>query len=150
MKISELLCPSHIKIGLEAEDKPELLEEMVQVFVATGAIKDRQAAVEALEAREAMLSTGLGGGLALPHAKLDWIEEPMVALGISEEGVEFDALDGELTYVFITIFAAENAPEMHLRILAEIARLFALPGFMERIRKCRTPDDVLAVIRAEE
>lgn len=150
MKISEILCPALIKTELESETKYELFEEMVDLFVKAGEITDREAAVRVLEEREARMSTGIASGLGLPHGRLPGLSHPLLALGISREGIEYDSLDGEPVYVVITIFAKEDEPMLHVQILAEISRLFSIPDFLRRLRQCRTTDDVLAVFRSEE
>jgi len=150
MKISELLTPELIKLNLSSVEKDELLEEMVQVFVGNGLITDREAAVRILEAREAMMSTGVGNGIAIPHGKLTEAKRPMLALGISGKGIDFDALDGEPVYIVLTIFVHPDDPVGHLELLAEISRLFGIPGIGDRIREATTPQKVLEIIKSEE
>ena len=150
MKISELLKPSLIKMSLQADNKDELFPEMVQLFVAEGLIKDRSTAVRVLEEREAKMSTGIANGLGLPHGKLPEAKQTLLAMGISKEGIEYDSLDGELVYIVITIFAELENPGQHIQVLAEISRLFSIPGFKERIQGVSTPAEVLDIIRSEE
>jgi len=150
MKISELLKPSLIKMSLQADNKDELFPEMVQLFVTDGLIKDRATAVRILEEREAKMSTGIANGLGLPHGKLPEAKQTLLAMGISKEGIEYDSLDGELVYIVITIFAELENPGQHIQVLAEISRLFSIPGFKERIQAAATPAEVLDVIRSEE
>ena len=87
MNLSEALSPSVIKVGLESEDKDELFEEMVQLFVDSGLIDDREAALTALREREAKMSTGVAKWLGLPHGKLEEASGLMIALGVSEKGI---------------------------------------------------------------
>jgi len=150
MKISELLPPSLIKMNLAAETKEELFSEMVQLFVTNGSIKDRVTAVRVLEEREAKMSTGISCGLGLPHGKLPEAKCTLLALGISREGIEYDSLDGEPVYIVITIFAEVDNPGQHIQVLAELSRLFALPGFMDKIRSAKSPEEILALISEEE
>ena len=150
MKISDILCPALIKTELESETKYELFEEMVDLFVKAGEITDRDQAVRVLEEREARMSTGISSGLGLPHGRLPGLTHPLLALGISREGIEYESLDGEPVYVVIAIFAKEDEPMLHVQMLAEISRLFSVPDFLRRLRQCRTADEVLAVFRSEE
>ncbi len=150
MKISELLKPSLIKMSLQADNKEELFPEMVQLFVSEGLIKDRSTAVRILEEREAKMSTGIANGLGLPHGKLPEAKQTLLAMGISKEGIEYDSLDGEQVYIVITIFAELENPGQHIQVLAEISRLFSIPGFKERIQGAASPSDVLDIIRSEE
>lgn len=150
MKISELFKPSLIKMSLQAENKDELFPEMVQLFVADGSITDRATALHVLEEREAKMSTGIANGLGLPHGKLPEAKRILLAMGISKNGIEYDSLDGELVYIVITIFAALENPGQHIQVLAEISRLFSIPGFKERIQAADSPAEVLSVIQSEE
>jgi len=150
MKISDALSPELIKIGLESEDKEELFEEMVQLFVDAGLISDRTTAIRALEEREAKMSTGVAKGLGLPHGKLDEASGVMMALGVSERGIEYDALDGKPVHVVLMVFAEVGNPGPHIEALAEISRLFMIPGFTERVKNARDARELLEMIEAEE
>ncbi len=150
MKISELLTPSLIKIGLESEEKAELFEEMVHLFVRSGLIHDREAAVRALVEREEKMSTGVAKWLGLPHGKIAEAKGLLMALGISKQGIEYDSLDGEDVFVVLTVFAEEGNPGPHIEALAEISRLFSAPGFTGKIRDAASAEEVLDLIRREE
>ena len=150
MKISELLKPSLIKLDLQSLDKEDLFEEMVQVFADNRLIADSAEAVSVLQEREAKMSTGVGNGIGIPHGKLPGAKNSLLALGISQDGIDYEALDGGLVYIVIAIFAPPDNPGQHVELLAEISRLFAIPGFAEKVRAAKTPAEVLALIEAEE
>lgn len=150
MKLSDYLTPDLIKVDLESEEKEELFEEMVHLFVAKGKMQDREAALAALIAREDKMSTGIGKGLALPHGKIEEASDLFIAVGISKEGIEYDALDGEPVYVVLMVFAGTDNPGPHIEALAEISRLFSIPGFTDKIREAPSSKDVLEIIKAEE
>lgn len=150
MKISELLNASLVKIGLESEEKSELFEEMVQVLVSAGEIKNNKEAVQVLEEREAKMSTGIAPGLGLPHGKLPGAKKSIIGIGISKKGIEYDSLDGEPVYVVIVLFAQPDNPGQHIEILAEISRLFSIDGFMEKMKSAENGEQVIKLIQAEE
>ncbi|MDD4099031.1 MAG: PTS sugar transporter subunit IIA [Lentisphaeria bacterium] len=150
MRISEILSPSLVKLDVQAQDKEELFEEMVQLFVNDGLITDRESAVTALLEREAKMSTGISRWLGLPHGKLVEARNILIALGVSKKGIDYDALDGEPVYVIITIFAEIGNPGPHIQALAEISRLFAIPEVITKIRQARTPQQVIDIIKNEE
>ena len=150
MKISELLSASLVKLGLTSVSKEELFEEMVQLFADNHLIQDRAEALRVLEEREEMMSTGVGNGLGIPHGKLPEAERSLLAIGISREGIDYESLDGKPVYVVLTIFANPENPAQHIEILAEISRLFAIPGFTERIRSASSPQQVIDIIKSEE
>lgn len=150
IKISELLAPSLIKMNLEAETKEELFPELVELFVAAGCIRDRAAAVRVLEEREAKMTTGIANGIGIPHGKLPEAKRTLLSLGISRNGIEYNSIDGEPVHIVITIFAQIDNLGEHIEVLAEISRLFAVPGFRENISAARTPEEVLRLIANEE
>lgn len=150
MRISQLLNVDLIKIGLESEEKEELFEEMLQLFVDKGLIQDRDAALRALVEREEKMSTGIAKWLGLPHGKIAEATELLMALGVSRVGIEYDSLDGEPVYVVLMVFAEEGNPGPHIEALAEVSRLFSIPGFTEKIREAKDPAEVLQLIKAEE
>ncbi|NLF92594.1 MAG: PTS sugar transporter subunit IIA [Oligosphaeraceae bacterium] len=150
IKISELLLPSLIKMNLEAETKEELFPELVELFVAAGCIRDRAAAVRVLEEREAKMTTGIANGIGIPHGKLPEAKRTLLALGISRNGIEYNSIDGEPVHIVITIFAQIDNLGEHIEVLAEISRLFAVPGFKKNLSAARTPEEVLRLIASEE
>jgi mannitol/fructose-specific phosphotransferase system IIA component (Ntr-type) len=150
MKLSEALTPEVIKVGLESEEKEELFEEMVQLFVDAGKLRDRDAALQAILEREAKMSTGVARWLALPHGKIEEATGLLMALGVSKEGIEYDSLDGEPVHVVLMVFAEIGNPGPHIEALAEISRLFAAPGFTGRIRDAANAEEVLALIKEQE
>ncbi len=150
MRIADLLTPSLIKLGLESEEKDELFEEMVQLFVDDGLLIDRDAALEALFEREAKMSTGIAKWLALPHGKLEEAEGLLMAMGVSRVGIEYDSLDGEPVFVVLMVFAEIGNPGPHIEALAEISRLFSIPGFIGKIRDAETAEEILRAIEEEE
>ncbi|MBO7742167.1 MAG: PTS sugar transporter subunit IIA [Victivallales bacterium] len=150
MKISQLLTPALIKLDLESCCKDELFDEMVQLFADNGLVKDFDGAVRVLQERELKMSTGVGNGMAIPHGRLPEATNSLLAVGISREGIDYDALDGEPVYIVLTIFAQMDNPMQHMEVLAEISRLFAVPGFSERLRKASSSEEVLEIIKSEE
>ncbi len=150
MRLTEQLTTSVIKIGLQSEDKEELFEEMVQFLVEAGCLKNRNAALEALIEREAKMTTGIARWIGLPHGKVEDIDNLIIALGVSKKGIEYDSLDGEPVYIVLLVLAEIDNPGPHIEALAEISRLFALPGFTEKMRAAKSPDEAIALIRAEE
>jgi mannitol/fructose-specific phosphotransferase system IIA component (Ntr-type) len=150
MKLSDFLSPNLIKVGLESDDKEELFEEMVQIFVNQGLIKNRAAALQAIIEREEKMSTGIAKWLALPHGKLEEAEGLLIALGISDYGIEYDSLDGEPVYVVVMVFAEVGNPGPHIEALAELSRIFSVPGFTERLREAQSSEDALQLIKNEE
>ncbi len=150
MRLTDQLTPAVIKIGLQSEDKEELFEEMVQLLIDAGRIKDRSAVLEALFERESKMTTGIGQGIALPHGKVEGLEELVLALGVSRKGIEYDAMDHKPVRVVLMVLAEEDNPGAHIEALAEVSRLFSVPGFTERLCEAKSPEAALELIRSEE
>jgi len=150
MKLTDILKPDLIKVGLESEEKEEVFEEMVQLFVDAGLLADRDAALQAIIEREAKMSTGVARWLALPHGKIEEAKGLLLALGTTDYGIEYDSLDGEPVYVVLMVFAELGNPGPHIEALAEISRLFSMPGFTARIREAESAEQILSIIKQEE
>ena len=150
MLVSEMLSAGLVNCNLASSYKEELFEEMVQMFVREGLVPDRKAAVDALMEREAKMSTGISEGIALPHGKLEGIKDAIVAIGISKEGIEYDALDGEPVQLVVMILCEKTRPALHVELLSEVSRLLSIPDFKERLLAAKDAEEVIEVIRSEE
>lgn len=150
MRLWEIVDESCIKVDVESTDKEEAIAELVELLVRAGKVSDRDGVLEALYQREEEGSTGIGQGVAIPHAKHPSISELVGCIGISRQGVEFDASDGEPVRLMILIMAVPGNPGPHLACLAEIARLIKIQGFIRRAIESDSPAKVLEVISQEE
>ena len=149
-RLSDFLHPGVVKIHLDAVDKEEAFEELVDLLAQTGGVKDRTGALAALRAREALGTTGIGNGVAIPHHKHESIEKLVAAVGISRGGVEFDAVDGKPARVIFLLLASADHPGPHVQTLAEIAHLVQSPRFVDKLLAAKTPRELLDIIRVEE
>lgn len=150
MKITDFLDKKGIKVGLESTEKEDALKELVDVLEAVKEIGDKKSIVRALVDRERLGSTGIGQGIAIPHGKTDRVNELVAILGISQKGVNFEALDGEAVYIFFLLVAPKDTAGPHLKALAQISRLLRDNYFCELLKRCKTSDEVYELIRREE
>lgn len=150
MRIYDLLNESVVKVGLESIDKEECFEEMIDLLVRDGRITDRAAALNAIIEREGQGTTGIGNGVAIPHGKHESITQLVAALGVSQEGIEFDAADNEPAHLVFMLLAKINEPGQHIQALAEISRLLLVPGFYRKIIEAGTAREIIEIIEAEE
>jgi PTS system fructose-specific IIC component/PTS system nitrogen regulatory IIA component len=127
--LHEVFTADSIKIDLEAEDKEEAFEEMVDYFCQVKKSSAREGILEALRERESKMSTGIHKGIAVPHGKTNAVDKVCGVLGISRKGIDYDALDGEPVYILFMILAPPNDSEEHLRILKRMAELLENPQF---------------------
>jgi mannitol/fructose-specific phosphotransferase system IIA component (Ntr-type) len=152
MKLSEIINEYEITVNLEAEDKLEAIEELVDLLISEHevSLRDRDSVLQVVFAREASVSTGVGGGVALPHGTVDCIEEIVGAVGISRKGIEFDAIDGEPVYIVLLLLVPKAKITKHIKTLANIARIFNEESLRKHIRSAKTPELVLQIIENAE
>ena len=150
MKITEFLDKKGIKIGMQSTEKEDSLKELVEVLADVKDIGDSKSILKALVERENLGSTGIGQGIAIPHGKTDKVKELVAVLGISSKGVNFEALDGDLVYIFFLLVAPKETAGPHLKALAQISRLLRDSYFCELLRRCKSPEEVYDLIKREE
>ncbi len=146
MNLLDLISPRCIKVPLEGKGKEEVIGELVDLLVSVKQLPHRQSIYEALLEREEVGSTGIGHGVALPHAKCVEVKEICVACGISSEGVDFDALDQEPVYIFFLILAPRSAPGQHLKVMAALTRLLSKENSRKELLEAQDADEVYTVL----
>jgi PTS system fructose-specific IIC component len=142
MKINDLLLKDAMIMDLQATDKQGAIDEMVAKLYEVGRISDITVYKEGILAREAQTSTGLGDGIAMPHAKNQAVNEATVLFAKSKKGVDYEALDGQPTYLFFMIAAPEGANDTHLQALAALSRQLVDPEFVEQLKNATTAEAV--------
>ncbi len=129
MLLHETFPPDLIKVGLEAEDKDEAFEELVDLFCQATGNGAREEILESVRSREAKMSTGIKKGIAIPHGKTNAVDKVYGVLGVSKRGIDYDALDGEPVYLLFLMLAPQRDSEKHLRLLKRLAELLDNPQF---------------------
>jgi mannitol/fructose-specific phosphotransferase system IIA component (Ntr-type) len=147
MELAALITQDVVKIPLEAVDKEEAIAELVEVLVRARKVADRNAILDKLYSREAKGSTGIGGGVAVPHAKGEGVRGVAVAAGISRGGIEFDAADGELVYLVFLVLAEVTDPGLSVEILAQIGNLTQVPGLCKDLRSVPTAGEFIRLMQ---
>jgi len=146
VRLSDVLHPENVKVPLEALDKEEAFEELVDLAARNGFVPDAGAAVAALAEREAKATTGIGEGVAIPHGKHETIPHLTAALGISPHGIDFDAVDGDPVHIVFLLLAEEDNPGPHVQALAAIAKLLQNPRFRQELRQATSADEAYQVL----
>lgn len=147
MLLQDIFPASRIKVNLEAEDKDELFEELVDLLVRSYGIEGRDDIIAAIQEREAKMSTGIKTGIALPHGKTDAIKGICGAIGISGKGLDYDSLDGEPVYLVILLLSSKGDSELHLRTLKKIASLLENSDFFTQIIKADGPEKAHGILK---
>jgi len=148
--LTELLSVERIRIPLQARTKDELLEELVSVCADCNHIEDRDDVLRAVREREAVLSTGIGHGVAIPHGKSAAVSELRMAAGRSAEPVDFDALDGEPVRLFFLLVGPESAAGPHIKALSRISRLVRQDEVRQRLIAAETAEEFLHALQEAE
>ena len=143
MKIQDLLRKDVMLLDLQATEKKAVIEEMIQSLVDHGYVTDFETFKEGILAREALTSTGLGDGIAMPHSKNAAVKEATVLFAKSNKGVDYESLDGQPTDLFFMIAAPEGANDTHLAALAELSQYLMKDGFADKLRQVTSPNQVI-------
>lgn len=150
MKICSLLKEDHIFLSLKPGDKRQVLEEFVAAVKKRDLISDDKLILDELLKRESLGSTGLEKGIAIPHALIDEVKEPFLALAVFKKGIDFEAVDQMPTYVLMLLLGSKNNPGAQLKILAHVCRLVKETNFVEQIKKIEDPGDICVLLEEEE
>jgi mannitol/fructose-specific phosphotransferase system IIA component (Ntr-type) len=150
VRLADLFTPDRIKTGLEAEDKPEVFEELVDLLVARYGLDTRDEVLEAIQRREDKMSTGIKRGIAIPHAKTSFTKGVIGVIGISRKGIDYASLDGEPVHLLFLVVSSDQDAGTHLAALKKIALLVEAPDFLTQMVRATDPEKAHAVIRAHE
>lgn len=150
MTITDILNENAIEIDLKAEEKEEALIEMVNLLERGWGVKDKEDILKAIKSREELMSTGIGQGVAIPHARLSSVDKALAAFGKSEKGINFNALDKKPVYLLFLLIVPEEALNLHNKILARVSRLLKHNYFRELLKVAKTPQEILSLIEKGE
>jgi fructose PTS system EIIBC or EIIC component len=144
--VTDYTKADYIKV-LESSDKFKAIEELAMVFKDTGVCGDIESLIRALREREEIMSTGIGFGIAIPHAKINTIQEMAFAIGISKAGIDFDSMDGEPVHLVILVAAGEKQHKEYLRLLSNIMSIIKKDTVKDSIINSGSNEDVLNILR---
>ncbi len=148
--LTSLLTTASVRVGLLAETKADVLTGVVRLAASSPAVRDAAQLLADVEAREATLSTGVGDGIALPHARTAGVTETVAALVTLARPVDFESLDGEPVCLALLIATPEGAAGQHVRLLGRVSRLLSQPGVRDRLLEAATPEDFCAALADAE
>ena len=150
MLLTELLTIERIRIPLESRNKDDLLRELVAVAAAPAGQPAVDDVLRAVREREAVLSTGIGHGVAIPHGKSSAVGELRMAAGRAAEPLDFDALDGQPVSLFFLLVGPESAAGPHIKALSRISRLVRKDEVREKLIAARTAQEFMDALREAE
>lgn len=146
MKLSKFCDENLIVFDLKARTKDEVIEELVDLASRSHMIKDRDQLLRDVKEREELVTTGVGYGVAFPHAKTGAAKGIVIAFGRSNQGIDFDAMDHKPVHLFFLIAAPEDAIGAHLNVMARLSYLMKSEENRQKLLKASSYGDVLALI----
>ena len=152
MHILDFLNEKAVSADLRSQDKNSVIKELTDLLVKSGQLKpkDRDTVVKVLLNREALGSTGIGQGVAIPHGKCEYVNELIGAFGVSKSGIKFDSLDGEPAYIFFLLLAPIESSGPHLKALARISKLLKDKYFRDLLKGADSEKTLIKVIKEED
>ncbi len=141
--------PSAIRLFSEPVNKREALQHMADAVVSTGRVSDRKSLLQAIYDREAVMSTGVGSGVAIPHVCIPAVISPVIGIGISREGIEFDTLDNKRVHIIVLFAMPSGSQKEYLSLLARVMLALKTPGFKERLLQCTSSEEVAHLVNAD-
>ncbi|MDF2001992.1 fructose-specific PTS transporter subunit EIIC [Bacillus pumilus] len=150
MKITELLTKQTIKLQLDSQQKEAVIEELVTVLDTAGKLNDKEGYKEAVINREKQSSTGIGEGIAIPHAKTASVKEPAIAFGRSTAGVDYESLDAQPSHLVFMIAATEGANNTHLEALSRLSTLLMREEIRKQLLEAATEDEIIDIINTHD
>lgn len=148
MKFADFVCQEAITASLESEDKENVIRELVGLLVSAGGIQeqDQESIIAAVMKREELGSTGIGRGIAVPHTKHPNVKKLVGTIGLSEDGIDFDSLDGEKVQLFFLLVSPPDRPGDHLRALENISRQLREETFCRFLKQAKSASDIVQLL----
>ena len=146
MSISELISADLITLDLKAQKAEEAMAELAALLVKSGAVSDVDVYLDAVKAREALGTTAVGFGVAIPHGKSAGVARAAVAFGRAPAGLQWESLDDEPVRMVFLIAAPEGADNVHLKALAQLARLLMHEEVRQRLLAANNATEVLGAL----
>lgn len=150
MRLGDFLDTRFVTTDIRPGGVRSVLEQLVEVFRKEGAVENGDDLLASLLEREALQSTGIGRGVAVPHAICEELDDSRVALGLCGRGVDFRALDEEPVHLFFMLLSPPEKTRTHIKLLARIARMVRHPELLDTLRASERPEEMVDAIRAYE
>lgn len=148
--LTDLLTPERIRIPLSSEEKDDILRELVDIVGETAAVTDAADVLRAVREREAVLSTGIGHGVAIPHGKSPSVGEIVLAAGVTRAPVDFEALDGRPVRLFFLLVGPDSAAGQHVKVLSRVSRLLRRESTRDSLVEAATAEEFYSILADAE
>ena len=149
-EIHQILTNDTIRVGLPGLTKDEVMNNLVDLLKGHPAVHDPEEVRNAVFERERIMSTGVGKGLGLPHAKTAGVDDTVAAFALTERPIDFGAIDGKPVRLLFLLVGNEQSKSQHIKLLSRISRLMNRDSFRDRLLKARTPQELLRIFQEGE
>jgi len=150
MILSQLLLPASVSVEMKARDKRDAIVELVDLLETSHGVDSGGEILDRVMKREAMMSTGIGNGIAIPHGKAKVADRLLAACGVSRTGIDFDAVDKQPATLFILLVSPENIGGPHVKVLANISRLLKEDKVRDALKVADSSAAFLQILREAE
>jgi PTS system fructose-specific IIC component len=150
LTLSKHIVPQRVVLNLAARTKEDAIRELIQAVPPSHKIHDKEELIKRVLEREQIETTGIGEGIAIPHARTDVVEGICICLGIAPKGIDYGSIDDKPVHLLILLAASESAHDTYLNTLAGVALLFKDRKFCQDIIKCKDPAKVLRLLTERE
>ena len=150
MTLTQILQANCAKVPVEGRDKEAVITELIDLLDASGALQDRNVALDAVLTRERIQSTGTGAGIAIPHGKCKAVKEVVMAIGIAREPIEFESVDGQPVKILFLLVSPADQTGPHIQALAGISKLMLNEQIRHKLEQAESVDDVYELLNTQE
>jgi fructose-specific phosphotransferase system IIA component len=150
MKIVDLLNEQVVRTNLPGTSKNDIINAIIDLAASQDRVLDKEKVREAIFEREKIMSTGVGAGFAIPHAKSDAVSDIVAAFAVTAQPIDYQSLDDQPVRIVFLLVGRENMVGPHIKLLSRISRLMNNEDFRKRLLEAATPADVLEIFRKEE
>lgn len=150
MKLSDTLAPDRIRLSLSSTDKEGAIKEVLDLLNRSVPLSDPEAVLKRIMYEESIMSTGVGSGMGIPHARSDQVEGVVTALGISRAGIDYSSTDGEPVHLIFMILSSVSAMPAYMSVLSRTSRIFDDEEMRKNVMEADSEQDILNLIRSQE
>ena len=150
VKLSDFLEINLLEPDIQASNMADCLRMIVILLARYQAIQDPTEVLEKLLEREKVMSTGIGAGIAIPHARCASLNKTIVCIALSKDGIDFNSLDGDPVKMVFLLLGPQDSSTLHVRLLAQIAKMIKDREFIERLRNASTPEEMMKLVKGQE
>lgn len=150
MTLTQILQPTCVKVPLENKQKQAVITELVDLLEDNKLLSDKKVVLDAVLTREKTRSTGIGSGIAIPHGKCNGVKELVMAIGIADEPIDFESVDGKPVTIIILLVSPADQTGPHIQALARISRLMLDEQFRQDLEKSTSPEQVYEILSSKE